>query len=278
MAAARARAHSGRITIKLPVLDDLHGVQLGIMQVAEAIIHKEIDHRSAQLLLSLLRLAASDLKSDKGWHQKSELTAFGYEPRMIVENPNFESQYDLPEDFDLSIDPEVAFPPPVNPNDAGAPHIPAVGMCGSDDVPPFEEFEWGDKMAKSLREAASAAPSLVTPDEVEVYDLLEREGQPGVDKCLARRERSRKRRERQARRRYYEQVARNQSIKQAAEWLAEQQRRAQAANPQPQAGTKKSFGEQWDELSQSLAERKPPQGEAIEAAKQGAAKSSGSGT
>jgi hypothetical protein len=100
-------------------------------------------------------------------------------------------------------------------------------------------------------------------------------GRPGVDKFLARRERSRKRRQRQARRRYYEQVARNQSIKQAAERLAEQQRQAEAGNPQPQAGTKKSFGEQWDELNQRLAERKPPQGEGSEA--ETAAKRAGSG-
>ena len=97
-------------------------------------------------------------------------------------------------------------------------------MHGNDNLPPFEEMEWGNKMSQFLRDAASAPAPLVTADTVEVCDVLEREGQPGVDQCLAQRERNRKPRERQARRAYYEQIARNRSIQLAAERLAEEQR------------------------------------------------------
>ena len=257
MQAARARSRSERVVIKFPVLDDLHAVQVGVMQVSEAIIHGELDHRSGQLLLSLLRLAASNLKSDRGWHQKSEFDAYGYEPRMMVANPNFESQYDLPEDFDLSVDPEVAFPPPEVPCHPSEASDGSPAPRANDGVPPFEEFEWGANMTGFLRDAASAPRPAVSPETVEVYDVLEREGQPGVDKCLARRERNRKRRERKVRHLYYEQVAHNQSIKMAAERLAEEQRKTEAAGPKPTL----SVSVQGDVVTQLSGERKPPESE-----------------
>ena len=272
MKAARARARSERVVLKLPVLDDLHGVHVGLMQLWEAVANHEIDHRSAQLLLSILRLAASNLKSDNGWRQ---LDRFGFEPTIMISNPDFEAQYDLPKGFDLSLDPEVAFPPPLvplNPKEGlngapeqstGAPHIPAVGMCGSDSHPlnptdgfngtldSFNDYEWGEKMGKFLRDAASAPLPMVTTDTVEIADVYEREGQVGVDKCLARRERNRKRQERQARRRYYEMVARNHSVQMAAEKLSEEKIKAEAANLTPKPG----FLEGCDALSRQVAER-----------------------
>ena len=266
MKAARARARSERVVLKLPVLDDLHGVHVGLMQLWEAVANHEIDHRSAQLLLSILRLAASNLKSDNGWRQ---LDRFGFEPTIMISNPDFEAQYDLPKGFDLSLDPEVAFPPPAplnsNAGSTGAPEYnstvaihgnhshplnPSDGLNGTLDS--FNDYEWGEKMGKFLRDAASAPLPMVTTDTVEIADVYEREGQVGVDKCLARRERNRKRQERQARRRYYEMVARNHSVQMAAEKLSEEKIKAEAANLTPKPG----FLEGCDALSRQVAERR----------------------
>ncbi len=116
MKAARARARSERVFIHFPVLDDLHAVQVGLMQLGEAINHGEIDHQSGRLLLSVLRLAASNLKSQNGWHQKSDFETFGPESSIVIEDPAFEDEYGLPQDFDLGVPPEVAFPPPPEPS------------------------------------------------------------------------------------------------------------------------------------------------------------------
>jgi len=115
MRAARARARSQRVFIQLPVLDDLHAVQVGLMQLAEAIAHGEIDHQSGRLMLGVLRLAAANLKSLHGWQAKSDFQTFGVDANIVIEEPGFERQYSLPEDFNLEVEPEAAFPLPAEP-------------------------------------------------------------------------------------------------------------------------------------------------------------------
>ena len=73
MKAARTRAHSERVTIQLPVLDDLHAVQVGLMQLGEAIVHGEIDERRGRLLLAVLRLAASNIKAQGDWLDEAQM-------------------------------------------------------------------------------------------------------------------------------------------------------------------------------------------------------------
>ena len=60
-----------RVTLQLPVLDDLHAVQVGLMQLGEAVGHGEIDHRKGRLLLAMLRLAASNIKAQGSWLERS---------------------------------------------------------------------------------------------------------------------------------------------------------------------------------------------------------------
>ena len=134
MKAARERAHSERVTLQLPVLDDLHAVQVSLMQLGEAIVHDEIDERKGRLLLAVLRLAASNLKAQGIWLDEVQRQD-GDDVLYMSENADFEQQYGLPEEFDLSVDPEVAFPPilPLNPNDGL--NGPPVGMCESDNLP-----------------------------------------------------------------------------------------------------------------------------------------------
>ncbi len=113
MKAARTRAHSERVIIQLPVLDDLHAVQVSLMQLGEAIVHGEIDERRGRLLLAVLRLAASNIKAQGSWLDEAQMQEED-DACYVAENSGFEKQYALPKGFDLSVDPEVAFPPPTS--------------------------------------------------------------------------------------------------------------------------------------------------------------------
>ena len=68
--AARARARYQPASLRLPLLEDPFAVQVALMQVADAITHDEIDVPRGRLLMSLLRLASSNLKTARNWKQE----------------------------------------------------------------------------------------------------------------------------------------------------------------------------------------------------------------
>ena len=278
MKAARTRAHSERVIIQLPVLDDLHAVQVSLMQLGEAIVHGEIDERRGRLLLAVLRLAASNIKTQGSWFDEAQMQEED-DACYVAENSGFEKQYALPKGFDLSVDPEVAFPPPtlpLNPNDPGGPHIPAVGMCGSDDLPlhpttglngapagdpdvradapyiPSVGMYGNDdlrvRLGQILRNAATPIPGVrfeATADDMELMEVYELQGEQAGLQCAAVLERNRKRRERRELRIRYEEMARNRNIQLAAEklFIDQQRKAAGSADGHEEAG----------------GERKPPQ-------------------
>jgi hypothetical protein len=252
MKAARARARGERVILHFSALDDLHAVQAGVTQVLEALAHSEIDPRTAQLMLSALRLAASNLKSDRGWHQKSDLMAFGFEPTMVVADPEFEARYGLPKDFDLSVEPEVAFPAPQNQprGNRGVRDLPLGGNLGDDDEAPVP---W------------------VTADQVELMAIRENEGEAAARKFADQLVRKDHRREHRRERARYEEMARQHTIKFAARKLFEDELRAGhlTLDMTPKQA--------WEALSQSPAERtrKPPQPQEIAPEGQAAAAAGG---
>lgn len=262
MKAARVRAHSERVTLQLPVLDDLHAVQVSLMQLGEAIVHGEIDERQGRLLLAVLRLAASNIKAQGDWLDEAQMQDEDG-ASYVTENADFEQRYGLPKGFDLSVDPEVAFPAPtlpLNPNDglngapamcgidslplnpttglsgapdgdpdlrAGAPYIPVVGMYGN-------EIDVRTRLGQILRNAATPIPGFSVPataDDMELMEVYELQGeQAGLQRATVL-ERNRKRRERREHRIRYEEMARNRNIQLAAEKLfVDQQRKAGAAS------------------------------------------------
>ncbi len=304
MKAARERAHSERVTIQLPVLDDLHAVQVSLMQLGEAIVHGEIDDRRGRLLLAVLRLAASNVKAQGSWLDEAQMRDED-DASYVTENSNFEQQYGLRKGFDLSVDPEVAFPVPqslpranrgvrdlpfganlggndilpLNPNDPGGPHIPAVGRCGNHNLPlnpndglneapvpgdndlragapyiPSVGMYGNDdlrvRLGHILRAAATPIPGVrieATDDDMELMDVYERQGeQAGLQRATVL-ERNRKRRERREQRIRYEEMARNRNIQLAAEKLFIDQQRQAGAVPHGTADVP--------------TERKPPQSE-----------------
>lgn len=247
MRAARMRARQQPMVLKLPLLEDLYSVQVGLMQLADAIAYREIDPQYARLLTTVLRLAMQNLKSKQAWErlQHFQLTDNQAAPTAW---DTFEQEHDLPTDLDLSLDPEAAFPPPKD--DSGAPYIPGVGMYGSD-----------DPLRAQVRRAlgdAEASPPLVTADQVELMEIYESQGEVAASKFANRLVRNDQRRERHMQRARYEELARHHSIKLAAAKLVADQRKAEAAALKAQSASTQPAAE---EHAQPKAEtnRKLPQ-------------------
>ncbi len=124
---AQYRARHLRFDLILPPLDSLCSIQSALCQVAEALAADMIDPRRAQGLLKALRFAKENLrdslKENSGWHDTPYLTedAEAYD--------NFESDYGLPENLDISVPPEVSFPPPayISSDLSSRPKPPAFG-------------------------------------------------------------------------------------------------------------------------------------------------------
>ena len=236
--AARARARQQKASLRSPLLEDPFAIHVAIMQLNDAVRHDEIDVPRGRLLLSILRFAERNLKAMRDWEQEP---LFAAETNAITEWPTFEQENELPLDFDLSVDPEVAFPAPqgnsTGTRGSGAPYIPGVGMYGSDTDPlnptaGLNETPVDGALRAQIRQAlgeAKAPTTLVTADSVELMDIYEREGQKAATKFADQMVRNDRRRERRLQRAHYEELARNHNIKLAARRLVEdQQREAQA--------------------------------------------------
>ena len=296
MRAAQARARHRQPVFKLPLIEDLFSVQVAILQVADALINREIELSYARQVTTMLRLAMQGFKNKQLREQPQCQLAL-----LCAGAPTawdtFEQEYDLPAGLDLSLDPEVAFPPPAvepvpqnlpraglaigdlplgaNPGVAGAHYVAHQGVCDRDGQPiePSDSVEAGPKL-----------PCRVTADQVEIADVLDREGRDAMYKVIAQQERTRKRRERQIRRLYYEEAARNHSIKLSVEKMVVEQKKAEAARAQKASSEPgrvlSAVEEAYAAVEKRLAEvnRKPPQSEAAPATSKDAAGDAATGT
>ncbi|MFZ0707671.1 MAG: hypothetical protein WAM71_18870 [Candidatus Korobacteraceae bacterium] len=245
MRAARARARQQAPLLKLPLLEDLYSVQVALMQLSDAIAYREIEPQYARLLTTVLRLAMQNLKS-KAWDRPSRFQLAETDAAPTAWD-TFEQEHDLPPDLDLSLDPEVAFPPIEEP--AGAPFNPSVGMCGNDDAARA-------RIGQILRDAETPVPGSpvhVTADEVEIMDVLEREGNDAMMQVIAQQQRNNKRRERRTRRLYYEEVARNRTIQMAAQKMVKDQGKAVLQRPSSPVSVADEVAE-----AEAAFTRKPP--------------------
>jgi len=106
---AQARARGQRFEFNLPPLESMHAVQSAISQLAEAIACGVIEHHSAQLLLSVLRVASSNLRHPEKWQDSL------YHSDQPAPDVDVAAEYGLPADLDLDTAPDVAFPHPYRP-------------------------------------------------------------------------------------------------------------------------------------------------------------------
>src|SRR5215469_1903671 len=65
--AARARRRGEACRIQLPVVEDMHAVQVSLPQVLDALADDRIDHKRAGLMLYALQQAATALNCTPEW-------------------------------------------------------------------------------------------------------------------------------------------------------------------------------------------------------------------
>jgi hypothetical protein len=105
MAQARRRGEACRI--QLPVVEDMHAVQVSLQQVLDALADDRIDHKRAGLMLYALQQAATVLNCTPEWKGSRPQVELDH-PLRAIAVPNLEEQYALPNDIDLEAPPEVA--------------------------------------------------------------------------------------------------------------------------------------------------------------------------
>src|SRR5450755_3594820 len=119
MRMAKQRARGERFDLHLPPMENMHAVQSALSQVIEALAADMIDPKRAHELLLALRQAATNFRHPEAWraseYKNDQSAAY---PASYEE---FEAEYGLPENLDLHVPPEVAFPPPTEP--VGAPSL-----------------------------------------------------------------------------------------------------------------------------------------------------------
>ena len=120
MRMARARAQRLACALMLPALDDLNAVKAALTQVTWALTSGLLERRSAGLLLYALQQAATNLwrieliqmNSARSPQQSGQASEASEQKRRVEEYPGFEAEFGLPKGLDLSVPPEVLFPPP----------------------------------------------------------------------------------------------------------------------------------------------------------------------
>ena len=128
MRMARAIAQCQPYQLVLPPLEDMSAVQAALAHVTAALTAGLLERRRAGLLLYALQQAASNLRflaraqteaaanaSTTGAPPFSLVSGerVGEQPQRVVqEYPEFEAEFGLPSGLDLTIPPQVAFPPP----------------------------------------------------------------------------------------------------------------------------------------------------------------------
>ena len=274
---ARTRSRGERWWLDLPNIEDMRSCQAAVVRVTEAIAAHLIEPEHAKLLLAALRLASSNFKARKAWNAFSDYHVNG-SMAFVGKYPGFEAVHDLPADLDLDADPLKLFPMPEKtesvpeplangeertansgfsagapfkhafgmsgnattggPQSLGGPQLPSLGNCGIESA--GAPFKPSFGLSGSLTIPPPTGPyDQVTAEDMELNDIVRREGEQAMLKRAREMERNLRRRERQAKRKQFEAQARDRNIQLAAQRLfAEQQRHPGAAQAQsPAAAT-----------------------------------------
>jgi hypothetical protein len=240
MRAARYRSRNQLLHFQMPPLEDMFAVQSALTQLAEALAADMIDPKRAQALLSVLRQASKNLQTAGKWATNI------YHSDCAAPYDNFESEFDLPANLDLSLSPEVAFPPQpesafsdlssraTDAPSAGATDerglsaqrsglSPAVGKwAGFDGTPTSPDFPTTD--GQPSPDSVAFRPDFpLTPEMVEVLEVAETHGSAAAALRGSQLERNRQRRQLRATRKRYAETALRHNIRVAAEKLAAKQ-------------------------------------------------------
>jgi len=111
LAMAQAESQEKPWRLELPPLEDLHAVQVALMQVTDALAADAIDARLAGLMLYALQQAASNI-SNHAWLIPSRFETSREKEGAVVDYPGLESEFGLPPRIDLDAPPHELFPAP----------------------------------------------------------------------------------------------------------------------------------------------------------------------
>jgi hypothetical protein len=228
MRMAQARARNRPAPLQLPPLENMHAVQSALTQVMEALATDMLDTRRAQGIVSVLRVAANNLKRPDAWrpseYQNVASEDDAAEP-SVTSYDDFEAEYGLPKDIDINVPPDLAFPPP-----SDADSVIVSEERSDESKGPFVSEE-------SIGSTIDVRPDYpISPDTVEVCEIHETQGPDAAQVRCDQLERNRQRRELRSDRRRYAQIALQRNLQIAAKKLALQklagERAAQAAQPE----------------------------------------------
>lgn len=111
LAMAQAQSQERPWRPELPPLEDMHAVQVALMQVIDALAADAIDPRRAGLMLYALQQAASNI-SNAAWLLPSRFEISSEKKGAVVDYPGLESEFGLPKRIDLDAPPQELFPLP----------------------------------------------------------------------------------------------------------------------------------------------------------------------
>jgi hypothetical protein len=229
---AQLRARSERFDIKLPPLESMYAVQSALTQLAEALAADMIDPKRAQQLLSVLRLASLNLRHSDKWQPSV------YHTEVAGPAVDLATEYGLPTDLDLDTRPELAFPQSVilskERSDESKDPFVSLHRAGGDsptgnwqpttynfsDLSPMPTVAYC-KDGPGCPEHTIRADFPVTPDAVEVFDVLETQGSDASRRRAKQLAYNRQRRQQHDNRKRYTAIALEHNLRLAAEKLAE---------------------------------------------------------
>lgn len=115
LAIAKAQSESQPWHLELPPLEDMHAVQTAVTNVIEALVAGALDCKRAGLILYGLQQASNNVRLTV-WGSDSHFVVHDYDERRVDHYPGLEAEFGLPKSVDLDAVPEVAFPPPPEPD------------------------------------------------------------------------------------------------------------------------------------------------------------------
>jgi hypothetical protein len=142
LAMAKAQSHHEPWRLELPPLEDMHSVQVALMQVAGALGQDLIEPRRAGLLLYALQQAATNLQNKLAWVNGSPFENKVQKEGVVTQYPGLEAEFGLPADINLRLPPYRVFPPPQ----------PSIGE--------MSEEQWSRFMQRNIEDAIAQAPEL----------------------------------------------------------------------------------------------------------------------
>jgi hypothetical protein len=262
---AQVRARNERFDLRLPPLEDMFAVQSALNQLVEAVAADMLDLKRADFLLKAVRSAAQNLKWVDKWPASIAHSAEPVSAGTACEGVQFEgapslspavgdrvgyidlsAEYGLPDDLDLSIAPEVAFPQSAILSEERSDE--SAQRVGGKGAPPLSP-SFGNRVGASLSpmptvdycrhgpgcpEHTIRADYPETPELAELREIQATQGEDAMVDRYKQQQRNQRRRYNNTSHKRYAAIALEKNLRLAAERLAERklaERDAQSAAP-----------------------------------------------